>query len=769
MSIKKHKDYAYEIKRLKATKEHLENTIGTVVNQRIKYKENIKEAFLNLDYLDSSLSYSSIMMNSTLLDHLEKNFELLLHARKKPYFARMDVKLKDKAHEDQLYIGKISLDSEDIENPLVIDWRAPIASVYYDGRLGEANYLVEGVEHTIDLLNKRQYTIEEGALLDFMDVDISTTDTFLQASLENHAGEKLKDIVSTIQGEQNQIIRADIDKPLIVQGVAGSGKTTIALHRIAYLMYTYAEQFHPEEFMIIAPNTLFLDYISTVLPELGADKTRQTTYIDLMFEMIEKRLKLTDSNQKLNELIRTDQAAMSHEDKNILKSASRLKNSMAMKTMLDRYIADIEGKILPKEDLYLEDIMLLDQESISQLYYDSYSYLPFYKRVDSIKKYITAFTRNQTKTILEEIEADFNHRMDFIRDQNEPSEKRRQMLVALMSERDCRLDIIKKSSKTVVKKYMNQFFTDDLFGFYREFLTRLKSLSDETDDTTVLDYIKRENQESKKKSYELEDLAPLVYMKKRIFGFKESLDIKMVVIDEAQDFSDFQFYVLHEMINTDRYTILGDLSQGIHMYRAIEDWDYLRASIFEGETSYLTLEQSYRTTIEIMEEANFVLEQLSMEHIIKARPVVRHGKKPSYTEYTKESEIIDGIVLQVEQWQKDKLTTMAIITKTNQEAERVFKLLEKRRPDLNPALIDEKTEHFDHKILVIPAHLAKGLEFDAVIITTLHERFEIEPLDIKLLYVAMTRAMHRLALIVHENSMAYYLPELERESNDAFV
>ena len=172
MSIKKHNDYENEVIRLNDTMTYLENVIYTLAESRIKFKEEIKDAYIHLDFLDSSLSYSSIMMNSKMLDDLEKNFELLMRSRKKPYFSRIDIKHKDKKYSEALYIGKVSLFDQNMESPMVVDWRAPIASVYYDGRLGETTYEVEGQEQTIDLLLKRQYMIDDGKLNDFMDVEI---------------------------------------------------------------------------------------------------------------------------------------------------------------------------------------------------------------------------------------------------------------------------------------------------------------------------------------------------------------------------------------------------------------------------------------------------------------------------------------------------------------------------------------------------------------------------------------------------------------------
>lgn len=757
MTNKKTKEYKIELLRLESTKEYLENTIKTVYEKRVRFQEEIKDAYMNLDDMDSSSSYSTIMMNSKLLDDMEDNFDLLLDSRKKPYFARIDIKQLDKDHEEKLYIGKVSLYDDTMEIPMVIDWRAPIASVYYDGRLGKASYDVENDTITIDLLKKRQYTIEDGQLIDFMDVDISTSDTLLQASLENHAGDKLKDIVSTIQAEQNRIIRADINKPLIVQGVAGSGKTTIALHRIAYLIYTYSKTFYPDQFMIIAPSSLFLDYISAVLPELGANKVTQTTYIDLMFNIIGKKLKLSDSNQKLNELIRTDASALSDKQKDIIARSAAFKNSMHMKDLLDIYIAELENKTIPKMDYCIEDTVLLKYDKISSMYFNDFAHQPIYFRIDNIKKYIAPLTKTKVNILLNRIEDRYTDMIDEIRDKEKETEERRLKIVDLIHKRAAHLELINKSRKTVIKKYIDKYKKTDLITLYQDFLTSMSDYYIGDDNKDILEYISAQTERSRKsKLFEVEDLAALAYLNDKVFGMSEKLDIKMVVIDEAQDFSEFQFYVLRRLLKTERFTILGDISQGVHMYRAIHSWDYLKDNIFESEVNYLTLEQSYRTTIEIMNEANFVLNQVKLENIINARPVVRHGKKPDIKSFNNEKELISAISEQVDTWDNEKYTTMAIITKSNQESKKVYDLLKKQNKDLDIVLIDESSSHFNHRILVLSAHLAKGLEFDVVLVTTLSETYSRTPLDVKLMYVAMTRAMHRLSVFYKSEAIDYY-------------
>ena len=283
-----------EQERLTLTKSHIEKTLKNVEAYRRQYKENIKDAMSELDTQESSQNYINVMVNTQFVEIANKNYDKLVKALKKPYFARIDFREKGSEKDEQFYIGKTSILKDNEFTPLVVDWRAPVSNLYYEGRLGTTTYESEGEMYEGELLLKRQITIEDGHLVNIIDVDITTNDAFLQASLEASADQRLKDIASTIQAEQNRVIRASMRRPLIVQGAAGSGKTTIALHRIAYFIYTYEKSFNPENFLIIAPNRLFINYISEVLPELGVEKVKQTTYIDFIFECLGFKLKLEE-------------------------------------------------------------------------------------------------------------------------------------------------------------------------------------------------------------------------------------------------------------------------------------------------------------------------------------------------------------------------------------------------------------------------------------------------------------------------------------------
>lgn len=755
MPIKEHEDYDKEVNRLDETKEYIDQTISLVVDKRMKFKGDMKEAFSQLDDMDSSLSYANILLNAKLLDSLELNFGLLMKSRNKPYFARMDIRQSDKEKDEELYIGKISLFDESMDTPMVVDWRAPIASVYYDGRLGKARYKSHGDEYEIDLYRKRQYTIEEGDLKHYVDVDISMSDTFLQATLENHASDKLKDIVSTIQSEQNDIIRADIHKPLIVQGVAGSGKTTIALHRIAYLIYTYSDTFKPDDFMIIAPNNLFLDYISGVLPELGAEKVRQTTFTDLMMDVLGKKLKLTDQNSKLALLVRSQVEDEAHRD--LMIRASAFKNSMVMQRVLDDYLASVEKVLIPDHDFTLDGTVLFTEDYLKDMFRNSYAYLPFYKRIDNMKSYLDSHAKEFMKKRVKTIEFRYEERMNQVRITVSDEGERREKLRQMMKMRDDHVANVKKAGKSAVKAYISEIPREDTLEFYMKLMVDEKNLlryAGKEEEEVIRFIVKEMNERMEKKDYELEDLASIAYLHAKLHGVNKSVKIKYAVIDEAQDFSDFQFYALRSILNTDRFTILGDLSQGIHMYRSIADWSYLQKHIFKEETNYLTLLQSYRTTIEIMNLANRVLEKSPVKNLTLAKPVVRHGLDPVISVFNERMDLVEGILQQMDAWISEEFTTIAIVTKSPDDAKIIHKALA-RLSDKRIGLIGEKATHFDERFIVLPAHLAKGLEFDAVIVAAVEDGFLIRELDAKLLYVAMTRAMHRLSVLYMDGKIPY--------------
>ncbi|MFZ5644127.1 MAG: RNA polymerase recycling motor HelD [Bacillota bacterium] len=753
MPLKEHPAYDQELKRLSHTKKNIENFIVNIQKNKEVYKENIREAFVNLDYLDSSQSYISILTNAKFLELDSSHLDELQKSRKRPYFGRIDFKDHNSDRAESLYIGKVSLPDKENKKILILDWRAPIANVYYEGRLGEVSYQTPRGSISGELVLKRQYAINEGKLENILDIDITTNDTFLQASLEVNADKKLKDIAATIQSEQNSIIRADMNMPLIVQGVAGSGKTTIALHRIAYLIYTYEDSFIPENFMIIAPNRLFLDYISEVLPELGVERVKQTTIVELFRELLGEKYKFTGTNEKI--ILFIDRENANEEADRLSKRSSFFKGTRAFKDIIDGYIKELEQDFVPGEDFSLGDHVIVNSGEIRRLFLEEYNHLPLYKRIDEIKKHLSYKLKSSREKIVEEIENRYNRIMDQVRALAIDDEEKRTELVTLIDAKNDEIESIKKSFRTLVSKYIALFPKHDLLYYYKNIVAGevvRKFASENLDAEFISFFCSHSEGILKKKQVEIEDGAALIYLKNLLFGFDKDLDIKHIVIDEAQDLSLFQIYAMKRILGTERFTIFGDLAQGIHSYRSLSNWDSVAKEVFPDGCNYLTLEQSYRTTIEIMNTANEVIKKHVPPGVALAKPVIRHGDKPEIIVFKSAEEIIGTVKKQVKKLQANGYKSIALICKSMEECKRIKKYLDKES-GISVRLLTGEENAYHSGITLVPSYIAKGLEFDAVFIINIEDKYSSSDIDIKLLYVAMTRALHKLFVYYRENTI----------------
>ena len=334
--------------------------------------------------------------------------------------------------------------------------------------------------------------------------------------------------------------------------------------------------------------------------------------------------------------------------------------------------------------------------------------------------------------------------------------ERQKVIVPVIDERDEKLVSIKKELKVAVNRYLKNFTKLDIYEVYRELIADkvlLGKYSPETLEYQSLEYFCDHNIKlAISKSIELEDYAALVYLKYRLYGFKDRITIQSVVIDEAQDFSVFQFYVIKEILNTEKITLLGDISQGIHSYRGINSWNEVMEQVFtERKTTYISLVQSYRTTIEIMELANKVIGKLDNSEIVLAKPVIRHGDEPSINYYEDKNKVLEELSIKLPIL-NEKYKSVAIICKTKEEAETVRNYLRKKL-NIKVNMLDEKQDKYEAGVVIVPSHLAKGLEFDAVMIVNIEEYYTEKELDIKLLYVAMTRALHELHIIAKKGTI----------------
>ena len=711
----------------------MEEEIKKLQEILILVEENLKR---------NDILYTNVLKTTEdeyLIGSLEQEFytkeKSLKRAQLTPYFARIDFKQDNlkQSNKEEIYIGKATIFDDD-SNVAVVDWRAPIASIYYDGKIGKTKYecpegIIEG-----ELSLKRQYTIENGKLINYRDVDITTNDEMLQDCLNEKSDKRLKNIVSTIQSEQNQIIRANMFKPLIVQGVAGSGKTTVALHRIAYLVYTYKENFKADDFLILAPNKFFLDYISNVLPDLGVENVKQQTFEEFAMEIIKTNIKVLNPNIELSKIVENS------EDASIVKKSAIFKSSLNFKIVLDNYLNNLYKNILPQKNFEICKIIIFEHKELQSLLEDALKRNSLNASLKILTSIMEKRLKERSNNIIDIITESRKVKLDKI------SEENKKESMQIFEETEYEISNLLKGGKKLVKDYIKGIKLRGILEYYKEILNNKENLLKYIDSATAEYVIKELNNNVKNKKIEYEDVAALLYLKYKIYGLQERFSLKHIVIDEAQDFSEFQFYVLNEVLgNNKSMTILGDIAQGIYSYRGTNNWQKINEEVFGGDAKIEMLSNSYRTTYEIMNEANKILSKISSEENLNlAIPLSRHGRNVTYTSAKKFEEKIMITLEKIKELQNEGFKNIAIIAK---DADTCFKI-QKKLEDYNifANLISNDLIKYEGGLIVVPSYLSKGLEFDNVIIFD-YDKYSSSKLDIKLLYVAFTRAMHTLDVI----------------------
>ncbi|QST00602.1 UvrD-helicase domain-containing protein [Pontibacillus sp. ALD_SL1] len=738
--MKEHPDYQEELDRLTFTKVYMDSVIAAQQSDQETLKKRQESTVASLDFKDSSLKYQDMLTHANFMKMSKDQLENLKKLRKKPYFARIDYHRKEKPEREIFYIGKVSLFDRETQQPIILDWRSPLANVYYEGRVGDVSYEAHGEWYEGNVSLKRQYSIEEGELLDFRDIDITTKDDLLQDSLSQNADHRLTEIVSTIQEEQNRVIRADLRKPIVVQGAAGSGKTTIALHRVSYFLYTLQDIFRPEEMLILAPNRLFIDYMKEVLPELGVEKARSTTFVDYVQLITGHTFSVQTQHETLMNVLEH-----SGEEEAILKMAE-WKGSMPLQNVLDHFLQHVKKEFLVEDDLKIAGFRVVNGKKMKKLFLEDYSYLPFYKRKEKIRQILISDVRRKKKVMLEKMTKKYDDELDRALYGIKDADKRKRRVSFLLDQKDAKLKQIETESKKAVRDYMKQYPNASLSEYFTRFY------EEELFDTLLEKHLSKADrqfmrshtlQQLNKNKIDAEDLAMLLYLHANLYGLDPDYRAKKVVMDEAQDYSYMEFVSLKRALNTDLFTIVGDLAQGIYQYRGLKKWQPILEHVFR-EPNYLTLQKTYRTTIEIMQTANDIL-NLMDEPLPQAEPVVRHGEKPIFYSTLKE----DWEKALYEEFMKlseKGFKSFTIIGKTIKECKAIYEHMSLYFPEEEIQLVQGQEEMEKDRVIILPVYLAKGLEFDCVFLVNLQEGYESTELDRKLLYVAMTRPLHRLQL-----------------------
>lgn len=704
-----------------------------------------------------------------IYDVLTKEIDTYEEALKEPYFGRVDFR-EYRGLGESIYIGKKGISNIEKGEEVVVDWRAPVADLYYSGTGGEAFYkapsgIIEG-----ELSLKRKFLFRDGEIDQIFDEGINElmingeegqelVDEFLKVNLEESRGKKLKEVVATIQKEQNEIIRWPKNFPIIVQGSAGSGKTTIALHRLAYLIYRYRETMKGEDILVLAPNKLFLDYISDILPSLGATNVKQNTFEDLVLSKLKVRNKIFNKDEKLKSIMEEKDS----EKRKLIVESSKLKGTLQFKEMIDRYINLVESRALDIHDIVIGDEVLFDKKEITRLYLKDLKAYPINKRKDEIKRYLNLKLKERITILLLKIDRKWDSKIKEIRMSMEDSQERREKLIAIYNDRDKIKDNIKNNSKKEFNLYFKNWRGISSKDIYYNFFNDEELFNIATDNKIskkLAEYMKNEyNKHYNANIIDEDDLSALLYIRVRLEGIEEKEKFQHIVVDEAQDYSPFQVYLVNCLAKGNSITLVGDLAQGIYYYKGIKRWEDITEGLFNGEATYVQLTQSYRSTVEIIDfaEGALMAQNLGLKN---ALPVLRHGDKPKVIEVTEEEEyvsIIDGIIDNIKLQGKN---TVAIITKDSEEALLLSKLL-KKKSKYKFGLIKGKEKSVEEELIIIPSYITKGLEFDCTIIfNPSEENYGENLLDERLMYVSLTRALH-LEYIIKKENMTSLIKEIK--------
>ena len=637
-----------------------------------------------------------------------------------PYFGRFDFKEDGYRDIEKIYIGLHNL--MDMKDPsiLVYDWRSPVASMYYQSEVGRASYTSPAGVLSGDLSMKRQYKIKDGELKYFFDSSIQIKDDILQQALSKNTTPKMRHIVETIQKEQDLIIRNTDSQLLIVQGVAGSGKTSIALHRIAFLLYQGLDsKLFSNNIMIISPNTIFSQYISSVLPSLGEENVEQTTLDEITADILGDNIVIEKRTDMLEVLVEL------HKDHDLSFQTQRLafKGSLEFKDIIDGFIDYYQRQLIPFEDIYYNgQIIQTRQELQNQLLADQTS-LPMARKLNRIENILLRKIDDLKSLRLEQIQhvvmESGKHTFNLDEYSNSLAEKE--------------INIIKEQIHGFTKidclaLYKHLFQSNDLIHL----LGKNLELPDQ------IDQIIEETQKELNRGYiSYEDCAGILYLKLKLEGSKTFSSIRHLVIDEAQDYYPLHYQLLKLMFNHSSFTVLGDFNQTLEK-EGFESIYTDIATILNKENSIkLSLNKGYRSSYEI----NTFSQKILGSHKKDFSSFTRHGNEPNIVKTDHLDDLYDLMAKDIKRFHHEGYDSITIICKTNKESTSLKLILEK--------IINK---HMD--FLVIPAYMAKGLEFDCVLIHDVSKDNYSSNLDKKLLYIASTRALHELSLYyVGEKSM----------------
>ncbi|UOQ69691.1 HelD family protein [Hymenobacter volaticus] len=661
------REYLEEIKeKLTLAIRRVDDAVKQFSTELRQKKEYIHEHQSGMDDADMVAAGQSINRMAFTGEAAVTRKRNLFKLSQSPYFGRLDFVTKDQV-KSPVYIGVHSFFDEQQRLNLIYDWRAPISSLFYDYELGEASYTTPSgtVQGRIEL--KRQYKIRDGRMEFMIENDVNIHDDVLQRELAKSSDDKMKNIVATIQRDQNAVIRNETAPVMVIQGVAGSGKTSIALHRIAFLLYRFRETIAAKDILIISPNKVFADYISNVLPELGEEHIPEMGMEELAVDLLENRYQFQTFFEQVSALLENHNSAFIER--------IQFKSSFEFLSKLNQYLLHVENNYFTVTELRVGRTVV--PVAVIQQKFRTYHRVPLLKRFPLVANDIRAYVRDAAGRKL-----------------------------------------TGQEKATIGEAIPRMFKFHQVLDLYRDFFRWIGK-----PELLKLDHHLR---------LEYADVFALIYLRIRLEGSTTYDQVKHLLVDEMQDYTPVQYAVLSRLFLC-RKTILGDVSQTVNPYSASSAETIER--VFP-QADVVKLYRSYRSTVEITAFAQRITPN---PHII---PLERHGQEPALRYCNGQREELAALQQLIADFKISGNNSLGIICKTLRQAEQTYQALQ--APDVQ--LLTEESTSFKEGVILTTAHLAKGLEFDAVVVPFASAQNYKTEVDKSMLYVACTRAMHQLTL-----------------------
>lgn len=638
-----------------------------------------------------------------------------------PYFGRIDFIENGEENAEQIYIGIYNLTAGNNREILIYDWRAPISGMFYDFETGSCGYDCPAGRIDGQMLLKRQYKINNQRIDYMFDSSLRINDEMLQEILGKSTDSKMKTIVNSIQREQNSVIRNSQDKILIVEGPAGSGKTSIALHRAAYILYKYRESIKSDSILVFSPNHVFESYISDVLPELGEENIRRTTFADFFSNTADSKYRIESMNQQMEYIL-------SGEPNNIRLRSITFKASSKFLDILKKYIKYLEdGNGIQFKDLLYDGSLIISAEDICSLFREEYSIFSYAKRLEKLRnRLLYLLEQRREKRIRRLLESDSGGNYSVSEAELILAERK-----AKEEYESIEKDIIEMTSFDVLMLYRDLFMNTGSFA----------QTSDNQEQEELHDFGVYTICQLNRNIINYEDAAPVVFLKTALDTSGSTKSIKHVIIDEAQDYTIIQFEIFRKVFEHCNLTILGDINQSVNGYMNIGSFDIISDAFGTKDAKSISLTKSYRSSKEISDFCRQILKsQTSTEQLD------RHGSKPEIIKVDKSClpERLAGDIIRLK---NSNCNSIAVICKTAAQCEALYGSI-KEYTDIS--LVSDKNEEYHGGVVIIPSYLSKGLEFDAVLINSVEEE-EYSEKERRLLYTACTRALHKLYLYYSHN------------------